>query len=298
MKKEEKKEKRKWSWFRLLKWLIILTIIIICFFLYMNKVATHGLITNEIKITDPSINTFHSLKIVQFSDLHYGKTTYEKDLIKLVNEINKNKPDIVVFTGDLIDKSIKAEDEVVKIVTRELKRIDANIGKYMITGEQDTNNSQYLMMMENSNFIDLNNKYDLIYNKDYEHIMIAGLSNSTNDPKATVDRFKETSDYLKGLKETDAKPIYKILIMHEPDEINTIEYGLFNLVLAGHSHGGQIRLPFIGAINKFNNAKEYSDSYYELNETKLYVSSGIGTTNYSLRLFNKPSINFFRITKR
>ncbi len=85
--------------------------------------------------------------------------------------------------------------------------------------------------------------------------------------------------------------------MHEPDFINEIDYNTFNLILAGHSHNGQIRLPFIGAIILPPGAKKYYKEYYKLNNTDLFISSGLGTSNLDIRLFNKPSFNFYRITK-
>ena len=68
-----------------------------------------------------------------------------------------------------------------------------------------------------------------------------------------------------------------------------------NLILAGHSHNGQVRLPFIGPLMKRIGSKKYIDSYYEINDTKLLISGGIGNTKYNMRLFNHPSINFIRL---
>ena len=86
--------------------------------------------------------------------------------------------------------------------------------------------------------------------------------------------------------------------MHEPDYIDDIDYSKFDLVLAGHSHNGQVRIPFIGATILPDGAKKYYKEYYKLEDTKLYISSGIGTTILPIRLFNKPSYNFYRIIKK
>ena len=64
-----------------------------------------------------------------------------------------------------------------------------------------------------------------------------------------------------------------------------------------HSHNGQIRLPGIGALYTPNGSKKYYDNYYDLDETPLYISSGIGVSIVNYRLFNKPSINFYRINQ-
>ena len=92
---------------------------------------------------------------------------------------------------------------------------------------------------------------------------------------------------------------YKIILTHEPDITDEIikKDNSVNLVLAGHSHNGQIRLPLIGALTTPNEAKKYYDNYYKIGNTHLYVSSGIGVSKVNFRLFNRPSINFYRINK-
>ena len=70
-----------------------------------------------------------------------------------------------------------------------------------------------------------------------------------------------------------------------------------NLILAGHSHNGQIRLPIIGGLTKFEEAKKYSNSKYNIDNTTLFISGGLGTSKYEFRLFNHPSINFYRLVK-
>ena len=91
---------------------------------------------------------------------------------------------------------------------------------------------------------------------------------------------------------------YKIILVHEPDITNQIvkDYSV-NLILAGHSHNGQIRLSIIGPIYTPEYAKIYYDNYYDINGTSLYISSGIGVSTINYRLFNHPSINFYRINK-
>ena len=93
---------------------IILFIILILFllFLYARYINTHGFTVKEIAVINKNLNeAYNGLKIVQFSDLHYGRTTFEDDLSDVIDKINYINPDIIVFTGDLFDyKSISDKD--------------------------------------------------------------------------------------------------------------------------------------------------------------------------------------------
>ena len=97
---------------------------------------------------------------------------------------------------------------------------------------------------------------------------------------------------------TKELPSYKINIMHTPDTFDDIKNYNFNLVLAGHSHNGQVDLPFYGAIYTPKGAKKYYKPYYKIDNTDLYISSGIGTSNYNFRLFNRPSFNLYRLNAK
>ena len=91
---------------------------------------------------------------------------------------------------------------------------------------------------------------------------------------------------------------YKIILCHEPDYIDKIlkDYDV-NLVLSGHSHNGQINIPYIKKFFLPKGSRKYYDNYYRVKDTDLYISSGIGVSRLNLRMFNKPSMNFYRITK-
>ena len=71
----------------------------------------------------------------------------------------------------------------------------------------------------------------------------------------------------------------------------------FNLLLAGHSHAGQVRLPFIGAVILPEGAQKYYDSHYKIENSDLYVSNGLGVSNYNFRLFNTPSYSVYRLVQ-
>ena len=207
----------------------------------------------------------------------------ESVLSNLVDNINDTKPDIVVFTGDLIDRNTTYTEEIKNIIIKYLSKIKSTYGNYYVNGNHDLVNDSFDLLMTSSNFKSLDNTYEVIYSNTLDSIFIGGMSVKNYN----VDYLNDISDY-----------DYKIFIMHYPDYIDKISNYDFDLVLAGHSHNGQVRLPFIGAIVKPTHAKEYYEKYYKVNDTNLYISGGIGNSVVNLRLFDKPSFNLYRIVDK
>ncbi len=287
------------------KKLIIILVIFVCLInsilLYSRFIGTSGLIIKEYKITNSKLpSSFYGLKIIHMSDIHYGRTIKKKELLKIVAEINLRNPDIVVFTGDLFDNNETLTQKDIKEITEAFQKINATIGKFAITGEHDFKKEEWSTIIKDSGFTNLNDTYELIYKDGYEPIMIAGLSTNLKGTKNAKDKIAPINDYINSIQESEEMnvPRYKILLLHEPDYIKNVTYQNYDLVLAGHSHNGQVKLPFIGPIAKSNGAKKYYDEYYSLNNTDLYVSSGLGTTNLDFRLFNRPSLNFYRLVNK
>lgn len=277
------------TWVKVLFVIIIITTSI---FLYGRYLGIKGIQVKEYSIIDNKIpKNFYGLKIAQISDIHYKVTTTKEDLTKIVNEINLLKPDIVIFNGDLFDKNIKYTKKDFKDIKEILKNINYNICKYAIKGEDDLHIKNWEEIIEESNFINLNDKHEFIYSNGIDPILIVGISSNYKK-----NHIKETLNQIYENINTNYK--YSILVLHEPDIIQNIDYSKFNLIFAGHSHGGQIKLPYIDGILKDKYSKIYINDYYEINNTKLFISSGIGTSKHKFRLLNKPSINFYRLRNK
>ena len=275
---------RKW-----VKIIFILILIISSIVLYSRFIGTNGLAIKETAIVDSNLpKNFYGLKIVQISDIHYKVTTTKEELKKVVKEINLLKPDIVILTGDLFDSNIEYTEKDFKNLKKILKNIDYNINKYAIKGEDDLKINKWEEVISESNFIDLNDKHEFVYSNGIDPLLLVGISSNykKNHIKKTLESIYE---------EINTEYKYSILLLHEPDVIDDIDYSKFNLILAGHTHGGQVKLPFIGGIIKDKYGKTYTNDYYDLGNTKLYVSSGIGTSKYKFRLLNTPSFNFYRL---
>jgi len=284
LKKEKIKKRRKKRHKFLMTFLIIISIILI----YARFIEPKFLLTNEIKITSEKIDdTFHGLKILHFSDLHYGMTVDFKYMERLVNEINILKPDIVLFTGDLIEDGYKLKKAEKEKLIKYLSDINSTYGKYAIIGNHDYFNEDFTDIITSSNFTYLNNNYDIIYKED-NSILIYGV----DDAIYSTPVYDLLND--EELKNTD----YKIIMVHEPDIVENIAYNYdVDLIVAGHSHNKQVNIPFIKAFWLPYMGQKYYDSYYNINNTDIYISNGIGTSTLKFRMFSVPSINFYRITK-
>ena len=230
-------------------------------------------------------DNFNGFKIIHISDLHYGRVFDEKSLEKLIDSINEQEPDIVVLTGDLIDKDTNMTTSMANKISELLNKIETSSGKYAINGNNDLNFDEWTNIISGGGFKDLNNTYDTIYKDGYDYIFIAGAS-TIKDKVSTNDKLKTAIDYLNSFE--SGGPIYKILLLHEPDAIDDLSVNPFDLILAGHSHAGQIKLPFIGAVILPEGAQKYYDSYYKVENADLYVSNGLRVSNYNFRLFNIP----------
>ena len=287
--KEEQKETRKKVLdvtFKIFIWLFIIFAIL---FFILRYVGNFGLIVKEEAFVSSTLpENFHGIKIIHFSDLHYGTTIKTKELKNIVKKINDIRPDLIVFTGDLVDKHYSITSKEKEDIVKQLNKLTATLGKYSVQGNHDKNN--FNNIMKDTDFIVLDNNYDLIYKDVNNPILITGIGSSllkNMDIDKAYNYFKE---------ENSNQDIFTISLLHEPDSIDTIlENYKVDLAFAGHSHNGQVRLPFTPALVKVNGAKKYYEAKYEINNTKLFISGGIGTSNYPFRLFNHPSINFIRL---
>lgn len=278
------------KFFKFLFYLVLIaTITCLC----ARYIGTTGLVTKEYKIESSDISvSFDGLKIVHFSDLHYLRVINSDSLKVIIDEINLINPDIVFFTGDLIDKDFDISDGEKNKLINLLSDINSKYGKYAVIGNHDYVKDEELLndIFVSSEFNLMKNSYDIIYSNNNDKLFIGGLDTYSYN-KADIDK---TMEYFYDNEDIG----YKIILVHEPDYADTIvgKYDV-DLILSGHSHNGQINIPYIKELFLPFGSKKYYDEYYSLDNTNLYVSSGIGESRINLRLFNRPSINFYRINK-
>lgn len=231
--------------------------------------------------------TQQSIRIVQFTDTQLGQFYSLHQLEAVVERINEQQPDIIVFTGDLID-SVRQYDDTGQ-VSRVLARLKAARGNFAIYGNHDYGGGAekyYKDIMEKAGFHVLVNEKLTIKLDDGRRMAFLGLDDvMLGDPQP-----KQLMAVI------DARD-YNVLLLHEPDYADKFKGSDIDLVLAGHSHGGQIRLPFIGALVRVPYSMKYNKGFYEINggKTRLYVNSGIGNTQLPFRFMNMPQIAVFDV---
>lgn len=279
--KDEEKEHQAKIIKRIVLLIILILIVSFFFILYVTEIATTKMVVREEIVQSSKVTKlFHGYKIVNFSDLHDVSKEMVRETVKL---INRSKPDLLLFTGDLLDgKDIDTKEK--EELVRELKKLSANSLKYAVLGENDT--EQASAILKEVGFNILENSYDLIYQGD-DSILLMGLNSD-----------KENLDSLLAYYNTETKNdnIYSILMMHKPDSIDDVlARHSVDIAFAGHSHLGEVRLPLIGTIITREGAKKYKDGYYDINNTKFFISSGVGINVYDFRFFDRPSIDLIRL---
>lgn len=150
-----------------------------------------------------------------------------------------------------------------------------------------------MTIFNQSDFIILNNDYDLVYDDSSNPILLTGVSS----------KLREESDIDKAYgyfsTETYNSNIYTISLIHEGDLADEISNKYpTDLFLAGHSHNNSIRYPWGGSPYKIDGAIKYNEEHYSIGNSELYISSGLGTNGNGIRLFCQPSINFFRLSSK
>lgn len=292
--KEMEEKERKERLHKLIGKLLIIffTSITVVFivFIYMRFFATSNLLVREYKVVSNKLpDSYNGLRVVHFTDLHYNSTIDKDSFNNVISKINNLKPDIVIFTGDLVSEEDLLTDEDINDLIEALNKINCTINKYVVRGNHDYHHDYFNKVFDKTDFIFLDNNYDLIYYNSLTPILITGIGSGIKGDTNIDNAFNVENQ----------SNFFTISILHEPDILDDIQkkYSV-DLCLAGHSHNGQIRLPYFGALTTINGAKKYYDSHYKVKNTQLYISGGLGTSMYKLRLFNRPSINFYRLTKK
>lgn len=245
---------------------------------YASLWEPHQLDITRRTLALPSLpKAFDGMKVVQFSDLHLGFHTGAKDVARVVQAIQHEKPDMICFTGDMVD----GNTEDMRAAIQPFTELKAPLGLFSILGNHDYKDVETLISMEEEAGFQVLRNTAVKLRRDGAVIAVAGLDDAfwgQPDPAAAIQ------DLPDGM--------FKLLLMHEPDYADTTAAHSFHLQLSGHSHGGQIRLPWMGEVITPPGAKRYVQGLYTIGSQGmlLYVNRGIGTTQLPFRFLCKPEL--------
>lgn len=255
--------------------LILIIIILIPFCLYQNK---HLVITTYTYESEKLGADLDGYRIVQISDLHNAE--FGKENKKLLETIRSCSPDIIVITGDLVDSNHTNVERAVAFVNEAVKIAPV----YYVTGNHEywlepSENEQMMQGILAAGACDLDDEAVRIEKGD-SSFMLAGLDDQHLSDETLKNLLQEQKNEL------------SIVLAHEPQYLQNYANAGADLVLTGHAHGGQIRLPFVGGIVAPDQGflPEYTSGKYNRADTEMIVSRGLGNSIIPVRLFNYPEV--------
>jgi len=267
----------------LLSILSLFILLIIALPFYAWKVEPFLVHVNHVELGKKNERT--PLNVVQISDLQVSEYYETNRLDKVIEKVNAQKPDILLFTGDLFDNYSKYPEQMAPMIEK-LKAFKANIGKYAVWGNHDYGGGAvrvYEDVMSAGGFTVLRNQGETLTLSDGRQVFLGGLDDSLLGNPSVSDTLAYRQNY-----------DYAITMTHEPDVADAFIGTDTQLVLAGHSHGGQVWIPFSPIKNVL--AEKYTRGLYQLDAiTQLYVNTGIGTTSIHARFAVIPEVTQFTI---
>lgn len=223
------------------------------------------------------------LRLVHLSDLHIDRTTPVSRIRKIVEKVGSLNPDVILMTGDIVDDDATALDEQLEV----LQSLSAPHGVYAALGNHEFYNglNPWMYKYKKLGFTVLFNRGMTVAND----IFVAGIPDSPtacSHPGLNIN----ISRSLEGSSQKQ----FKILLSHNPEIVDSISSYNYQLMLAGHTHGGQI-FPFHYFVKKAN---RYLSGDYKVNGIDLHVSPGAGTWGPSMRLFAPSEITVIDLIKK
>jgi predicted MPP superfamily phosphohydrolase len=254
--------------------------------LYANEIGRH-----ELEVTYPTFHipnlppAFDGFRIVQFSDIHLEQYTEDFFVNEVIARVNALAPDLLLITGDFVSRGPMAVEFSFAAASRcaELLRGLTCPERYGILGNHDANVGSGVVRdhMENNGLPMLVNQFVRI-ERHGQHIILSGLD----------DFSFGTPNLAEAVPEKPDAPV--ILMVHEPDyALNIANHRrgpLVDLVLSGHTHGGQIRIPGFRPLALPPLGRLFPEGHYRLGRLQLYVNRGIGTVGVPFRLNCPPEI--------
>lgn len=265
----------------------IYVLIGISLFIGFYYIQNNSLVTSKYEFTSSKLKEeFDDFRIVHLSDLH--NKTFGSNQKKLIAKIKKAEPDLIVYTGDIID-SKKFDIDPSLILMNELTQF---VPVYYVTGNHEawTDFSKLETGLIEAGVHVMRNQTEE-FTIGEEHILITGIDDpafsSANNELETIG-----ANIIDSLDNFSNNSNFQLLLTHRPEALSVYADYDFDLVFAGHAHGGQFRLPFLGGLVAPNQGffPSYTAGTHTEKGTTMVVSRGLGNSIIPLRLFNRPEI--------
>jgi predicted MPP superfamily phosphohydrolase len=233
---------------------------------------------NRYKILlDDLPESFNGFSIAHLSDIHFGTLVSRPFVENIVDKTNRLKADLIACTGDYVHERNTTKE--IDIVWPILSKLEAKHGVYSVLGNHDhwadTQRSDYWLKRTGQN---LRHKSVSIQKGD-DHIVIGGAGDLWEDTLGIDKAFSNSQD-------NDCR----ILLSHNPDSVDQAFHSKVSFVLSGHTHGGQVKVPFYGAPVLPVRNKQYTSGVITTPKTQLFISRGIGWAIVPVRFNCFPEI--------
>ena len=236
-------------------------------------------------------DAFDGYRIVQISDLHNDE--FGKDNEKLFALIKETKPDIIAITGDLLDSRRTDVEKALHFASQASQIASC----YYVTGNHESRMDEEFEQLEVGMIeagVNVLRNEKMVLEKDGAKITIAGI----DDPRFVVATDKVSKmesvvgEILKGMLQDVSKEEFVILLSHRPELFKMYCEQEVDMVLTGHVHGGQVRIPYIGGIIGPGQGilPDYDAGLYEAGGTKMILSRGLGQSVIPFRVNNPPEL--------
>ena len=249
---------------------------------YGTRIETEWLQTERVTIPVKHLGaSFEGFKIVHMSDFHLYPHTQIELIKRAVRITNSLKPELIALTGDYVSGSKARNSEAIFELAPVLSRLNAKHGVFSVLGNHDclTNRSVVLAGLKECGLPVLIND-GVALSRGQQTLYLAGLD----------DGRRGHPDLSKALEKRPGE-VPTILLVHEPDFADTYSSdGTISLQLSGHSHGGQIRLPGIGALALPRYGRKYDQGLYRVQDMWTYTTRGIGVIGLPIRINCRPEI--------
>jgi predicted MPP superfamily phosphohydrolase len=243
--------------------------------------------------------SFDGFCIVQISDLHnHAFGPYQPRFLQMIRDA---RPDLIAITGDLINAGKGRPGNALELV----RQLTAIAPCNFVTGNNEVQYDQLSALLEQLGAagVKVLRGESVVWNRGTDSLVIAGIddpkmfrTSEMSIPEAVARWEKE----LIGLRASIGPEYFTVLLSHRPEHILRYARLGFDVVLSGHAHGGQVRLPFVGALYAPNQGfrPRYTSGMYQNRETTLVVSRGLGQSTFPLRVFNRPEIVTLRLSRQ